>query len=51
MHYGLADMTGFSPIQMVIAEGHQGFHEAWDPDDLYNRLFQWKRWGSLMGCR
>ena len=50
VHYGLADMTGFAPIQMVIKEGHQGFHEEWDKDLLWERLFMYKRWGSLMGC-
>jgi len=50
VHYGLGDMTGFSPIQMVIKEGHQGFHESWEPEDLWERLSMWKSWGSLMGC-
>ena len=27
VHYGLSDMTGFNPIQMVVKRGHQGFHE------------------------
>ena len=45
VHYGLADMTGFAPIQMVIKEGHQGFHEEWDKDLLWDRLFMYKRWG------
>ena len=50
IHYGLADCTGFAPLQLVIAKGHQGFHEAWDPDILYERLRLYKSWGSLMGC-
>ncbi|GMI54341.1 hypothetical protein TeGR_g8450 [Tetraparma gracilis] len=50
IHYGLADLTAFAPIQIVTKKGHQGFHEEWDPDLLYERLRQYKKWGSLMGC-
>ena len=50
VHYGLADLTAFSPIQLVIKPGHQGFHEAWDTDILYKTLKKYKSWGSLMGC-
>ena len=50
VHYGLSDMTGFPPIQMVIKRGHQGFHEEWDKALLWQRLYNYKRWGGLMGC-
>eukprot|EP01033_Poteriospumella_lacustris_P005213 gene5213-3723_t len=49
-HYGLADMTGFSPRLVVMREGYLGFSQRYEPDDLWALMSRYSAWKSMMGC-
>eukprot|EP01035_Chromulina_nebulosa_P022786 gene22786-29502_t len=49
-HYGLADLTGYCPHQIVLREGYVGFSGKYEDDDLWNTLVRYKSYGCLMGC-
>jgi hypothetical protein len=49
-HYGLADMTGFSPRLIVMREGYLGFSQKYEPNDLWALLQRYSSWKSMMGC-
>ena len=49
-HYGLADLTGYCPHQIVLREGYVGFAEKYEGNELWNTLVRYKSYGCLMGC-
>jgi hypothetical protein len=49
-HYGLADMTGYSPRLIVFREGYLGFSQSYSADQLWELLTKYRYWNSLMGC-
>ena len=48
--FGLADLTGFCPHQLVLREGYLSYSEKYESDDLWNTLVRYKQNGCLMGC-
>lgn len=49
-HYGLGDMTGFSPRLIVLKPGFSGYSEPHSEESVWNMLITYKSWNSLMGC-
>jgi Ca2+-binding EF-hand superfamily protein len=49
-HYGLGDMTGFSPRLIVLKPGFAGYSEPHTEESVWNMLINYKNWNSLLGC-
>lgn len=49
-HYGLADMTGYSPRLIVMKEGYLGYSESYSPDEIWTMLTRYFQWQCLLGC-
>jgi hypothetical protein len=49
-HYGLGDMTGYSPRLIVLKEGIPGYSQAFTTEEVWELLKKYSRWDSLMGC-
>ncbi len=49
-HYGLADLTGKCPRQLVMREGYSGYSESYSAEEIWDMLKRYLSWKSLMGC-
>jgi len=48
-HYGLADMTGFSPRLIVMKPGFPGYCVPYEEEEMWSILTKYKAWNCLMG--
>ena len=48
-HYGLADMTGFSPRLIVMKTGFPGYCVKYEEEEMWELLVKYKKWNCLMG--
>ena len=49
-HFGLADMTGYSPRLVGLKPGYMGYSNDITDASLWQLLSKYKRWNSLMAC-
>ncbi len=50
VHLALADLTGYSPLSLVLKQGYVGFSQLYSPEEIWQLLTRYKQWGCLMGC-
>jgi hypothetical protein len=50
VHYGLGDLTGFSPRAMGLRPGYDFFSDKFGKEEVWHILNKYAQWGSLMGC-
>jgi hypothetical protein len=49
-HFGLGDLTGFCPHQIILQKGFAGFDKEYSDDELWKLLKRYRDWDCLMGC-
>eukprot|EP01041_Mallomonas_annulata_P003480 gene3480-6926_t len=49
-HYGIADLTGFSPRLIGLKPGTMGYSDAMTDTEIWETLIRYRDWGCLMGC-
>ena len=50
VHFGLADLTGYSPRLVGLKEGYMGYSDSLSKDEIWDMLTRYTEWGCLMGC-